>query len=75
MTNESTKADRAEHESGRNGARRAGAAVMGITQDAAGAMRDTADKAAARLPDAMATAQVAAVQTQRQRMRCPTKRS
>ena len=66
MTNESTKADRAEHQSGRNGARRAGAAVMGITQDAAGVMRDTADKAAARLPDAMATAQVAAQQTQRQ---------
>ncbi len=48
-----------------NGARGVGTAVMGVTQDAAEVMRTTAERAASRLPDAVATAQVAATETQR----------
>ena len=48
-----------------NGARGVGAAVMTATQDAADAVRTTAEKAAARLPEAVAGAQVAATETQR----------
>jgi hypothetical protein len=42
-----------------------GAAVMSATQDAAEMVRTTAEKAAAKLPDAVAGAQVAATETQR----------
>ena len=49
----------------RTGARRAGTAVANATQDAAEVVRKTAEKAGAKLPDAMASAQVAATQTQR----------
>ncbi len=48
-----------------NGARGMGAAVMTATQDAADTMRTTAERAAAKLPDAVAGAQVAATETQR----------
>jgi pantoate kinase len=48
-----------------NGTRSVGAAVMTATQDAAGVVRNTAEKAAAKLPDAVAGAQVAATETQR----------
>jgi pantoate kinase len=48
-----------------NGARGVGSAVMTATQDAAGVVRNTAEKAAAKLPDAVAGAQVAATETQR----------
>lgn len=47
------------------GARGVGAAVASVTQDAAGIVRNTAERAAARLPDAVAGAQVAATETQR----------
>ena len=42
-----------------------GTAVMSATQDAAGVVRSTAEKAAAKWPDAVAGAQVAATETQR----------
>ncbi len=48
-----------------NGSRGVSAAVMNATQDAAGLVRSTAELAAARLPDAVAGAQVAATETQR----------
>lgn len=48
-----------------NGIRRAGVNVMTSAQDAAEKVRQTAERAAARLPDAMAGAQVAARDTQR----------
>ena len=48
-----------------NGSRGMGAAVMSATQDAAGVVRTTAERAAAKLPDAVAGAQVAATETQR----------
>ena len=51
-----------EHE---NGSRGVGGAVLSATQDAAGAARMTAERAAARLPDAVAGVQVAATETQR----------
>lgn len=46
-------------------AREAAIGVMGTAQDAADKVRQTAERAAERLPDAMATAQVAARDTQR----------
>ena len=48
-----------------NGSRGVGSTVMTATQDAAEAVRTTAERAAAKLPDAMAGAQVAATETQR----------
>jgi hypothetical protein len=47
-----------------NGARGMGTAVMSATQDAAEAARVTAQRAAERLPDAVAGAQTAVSQTQ-----------
>lgn len=54
----------AEEEENTNGSRGAGAAVMSAGQDAADIARTTAQKAAERLPDAMAGAQTAVNQTQ-----------
>ena len=48
-----------------NGASRMGTAVMSATQDAADVARATAQKAAERLPDAVAGVQTAANETQR----------
>lgn len=48
-----------------NGLRRTGASVMSGAQDAAEKVRVTAERAAARFPDAMAGAQVAARDTQK----------
>jgi len=48
-----------------NGARGMGTAVMSATQDAADMARTTAQRAAERLPDAVAGVQVAANETQR----------
>lgn len=48
-----------------NGARGMGTAVMSATQDAAEAARVTAQRAAERLPDAVAGAQTVATETQR----------
>jgi hypothetical protein len=47
-----------------NGSRNVGTAVMSATQDAADMARVTAQRAAERLPDAMAGAQTAVTQTQ-----------
>jgi hypothetical protein len=60
-----TQSDTQTESDTQNGARGVGAAVMTATQDAADAMRTTAEKAAAKLPDAVAGAQVAATETQR----------
>ena len=48
-----------------NGSRSAGSAVLSATQDAAEMARATAERAAARLPDAVAGVQGAATETQR----------
>ena len=48
-----------------NGSRSAGSAVLSASQDAAEIARATAERAAARLPDAVAGVQVAATETQR----------
>ena len=48
-----------------NGARGMGTAVMSATQDAADMARNTAQRAAERLPEAVAGVQVAATETQR----------
>ena len=60
-----TQSDSQTDSDTQNGARGVGAAVMTATQDAADVVRTTAEKAAARLPDAVAGAQVAATETQR----------
>lgn len=49
----------------KNGSRGVGSAVISATQDAADIARSTAERAAARLPDAVAGVQVAATETQR----------
>lgn len=59
------------HSENKNGSRRendahsAGSAVLSASQDAAEMARATAERAAARLPDAVAGVQVAATETQR----------
>ena len=59
-----TKSDSRSETDDENG-RGVGTAVMSATQDAAGVVRTTAERAAAKLPDAVAGAQVAATETQR----------
>src|SRR4051794_13777025 len=54
-----------QDEESMNGARGMGTAVMSATQDAAETARVTAQRAAEKLPDAVAGVQVAATQTQR----------
>jgi pantoate kinase len=60
-----TQEDTQTNDETMNGSRGMGAAVMSATQDAAGVVRTTAERAAAKLPDAVAGAQVAATETQR----------
>src|SRR3954467_14110070 len=54
-----------QDEENMNGSRGMGTAVMSATQDAADMARITAQRAAERLPDAVAGVQVAATETQR----------
>src|SRR4051812_8331468 len=54
-----------QDEESMNGSRGMGTAVMSATQDAAEMARTTAQRAADRLPDAVAGVQVAATETQR----------
>jgi len=54
-----------QDEESMNGSRGMGTAVMSATQDAAEMARVTAQRAAERLPDAVAGVQVAATETQR----------
>lgn len=55
----------AESTENKDGSRRMRSAVMSASQDAAGLARTTAQRAAERLPDAVAGVQVAATETQR----------
>jgi pantoate kinase len=57
--------DTQQDEESMNGARGMGTAVMSATQDAADMARTTAQRAAERLPEAVAGVQVAATETQR----------
>lgn len=61
MSNESSRKNGGGNES----VEEAGASVVGTAQDAAEKVRQSAERAAERLPDAVATAQVAARDTQK----------
>ena len=65
MAESPNTSDTQQDEESMNGARGMGTAVMSATQDAADMARTTAQRAAERLPEAVAGVQVAANETQR----------